>query len=345
MRGERDHQLLLVKLVKPGAHVKKGDVVAEFDRQYQLNLLDDFKANVIQAESSVKKLKAEMAVAKGAHDELLRGARADLDKARLDLKTIEVRSAIEAEKFKLAAEETDARYRQLLKEIKLFEASQAADLRANQIDLEQAQIELRQAEANVQRMVLRTPVDGLAVMKDIRRGPGQWGQVAVGDQLWPGQSFMQVVDPAAMVINAAVNQVDAELLRVGMAATIRLDGYPGLALPGHVINVGAISKPGGWRPTYMREIAVRLKLDEMDPRVIPDMSASADITLGTEKHATLVPLSSAFQEEAGTPFVFLSTPSGWKRRAIELGKRNHINAVVRSGLHEGDVIAVEKPLS
>ena len=28
---------------------------------------------------------------------------------------------------------------------------------------------------------------------------------------------------------------------------------------------GAMTKPGAWRPTYMRELSVRLKLDAIDP--------------------------------------------------------------------------------
>ena len=61
-----DFALVLVQLAQPGAHVKKGDVVAEFDRQYQLNRIEDYRDTVIQLEANVKKMKADMAdAAKG----------------------------------------------------------------------------------------------------------------------------------------------------------------------------------------------------------------------------------------------------------------------------------------
>src|SRR5664279_2370561 len=42
--GGGDFSLVLLKLAKPGIHVKSGDVVAEFDPQNQLQRLDDYKA-------------------------------------------------------------------------------------------------------------------------------------------------------------------------------------------------------------------------------------------------------------------------------------------------------------
>jgi hypothetical protein len=104
-----------------------------------------------------------------------------------------------------------------------------------------------------------------------------------------------------------------------------------------------MTKPGIWRPNYMREIPVRLKLDEMDSRVIPDLSASADIALASEKQAAIAPLHAVFREASSAPFVFVRTPSGWRRREIELGLSNHVSAVVRSGLKPGDVVATERP--
>jgi HlyD family secretion protein len=333
---------VLLKIVEPGRHVKKGDVVAEFDRQYQLNRLDDYKATVVQLDANIKKQKADLAVAKKAHDQLLESAKGDWDKALLDLKTAEVRSAIEAEDLKLAAQEAEARHKQLMDEAKLLEVSQRADMLASEIDREQAKIELDRATLNVDRMVVRAPMDGIAVMQTIWRG-GEYGQVQQGDQIWPGQTFMQIVDPTSMVLVTNLNQVDAEAVRLGLKATVRLDAYPGAEFPSRVIGIGAMSKAGVWRPDYMRAIPVRLKLEQIDARVLPDLSASADIVLAAEQHATLAPLGAVFRDGAPKPFVFLRTPSGFERREIEVGVRNHVAVAVRSGIVPGDVVVVEQP--
>jgi HlyD family secretion protein len=333
--------LVLVKLAKAGGFVHKGEVVAEFDRQYQLNRLDDFKAGVAQLEAGVAKLKADLAVAKEAHQQLVRVAKADLEKARLDLKTIEVRSAIESEKFKLSASEADARYKQMLAEIPLFDSLQAAQLRAAEVDLEQARIDLQRATMNVERMVLRAPVDGVIVMQSIWRG-GDFGQVQEGDQVWPGTFFMQIVDPGSMVVNATVNQTDSDHLRIGMRAGVRLDGYPGMLLPGHIVGIGAITKTAGWRANFVKEIPVRLKLDEVDPRLLPDLSASADVVLESERQVIVAPRQAIFHDGGtGRAFVLLKDASAWRRRYVDLGVTNHVAAAVRSGVHQGDVLAAQ----
>jgi biotin carboxyl carrier protein len=337
-----DFALVLTKLAEPGSHVKKGEVVAEFDPQYQSNRLDDYKATVLQLEANIKKMHSDLLTAKKAHDQLVESAKGDWDKALLDLKTAEVRSSIEAEDLKLAVRETEATYKQMVEEAKLLDASQQADILASEIERNQAKLELDRATVNLDRMVVHAPMDGIAVMQSIWRG-GEYGQVQNGDQIWPGQTFMQIVDPSSMVLAANLNQVDAESLQLGRRAKARMDAYPGFEFPARVVGIGAMTKPAFWRPDFRREIPVRLKLEEADPRVIPDLSASADIVLAAEKQATIVPLSAIFQDGRGKPFVFLRTGTAWERREIEVGMRNRVAAAVRSGVRPGDVVATERP--
>lgn len=276
--GGGDFQLQLVQLVPAGKRVKQGEIIAEFDRTNQLNRLDDYKASVVQYDASIEKLKADQRVARVAHDKLIASSMADLEKAKLDLQTAEVRSAIDGEKLKLAVEEADARYKQVIQEVSLFDESQRAQLRSAEISRELSKIELSRVQRNISRMVVAAPMDGIAVMKDIFRG-GEYGQIQNGDQLYPGQPFLQVIDPKSMIVNATVNQVDAEKIRLGQQAKVHLDAYPGVEFPAHVTGIGAMTKPGLFRPQFMREVPVRLKIDASDPVLIPDISASADIVI------------------------------------------------------------------
>jgi HlyD family secretion protein len=342
--GGNDFGLVLLELPNAGGRVKKGDVVAEFDRQNMLNRIDDYKDSVVQAEASIKNKKANLAVAYEAHQQQIRVAKADRDKAKIDLQTLEVVSEIDSVRLKLAAEETEAHYDELLKEVPLLEASQKADLRNSEITRDTSKIELQKAIANAEKMILKAPMDGIVVMQSIRRGM-EFGQAQKGDQIFSGQMFMQIVDPASMVVNANVNQVDAELLRIGQKATVRIDAYPGMELPAHVYSIGAVPVAGR-RPNFMRQIPIRLKLDKVDPLVVPDLSASADVTLESEQQATLAPLASIFRDgPAGKPFVYLRSEDGWIKRPVELGLQSNVDVAVRSGLVKGDVVAAESPLS
>ncbi|MGH9659307.1 MAG: efflux RND transporter periplasmic adaptor subunit [Bryobacteraceae bacterium] len=330
---------VLLSAAPGGSRVVKGDPVAEFDRQYMLNRIDDMKATVVQANNNVKKLMADLAVSKEAHEQTLRIARANVEKAKLDLKTIEVVSDIDAQRLKLAHEEADAQLNQVLKEVSLLDTSQRADLRATEIESNQTRLELERSQANAEKMVLKAPIDGIVVMSSLRRGM-EMGQVQAGDQVYSGQIFMTIVDPSSMVLNASINQVDSEQLRIGMKARIRLDAYPGLELPAHVFAIGAVPVAGR-RPNYMKQIPVRLKLDKMDNRIIPDLSASADIVLESAENAPMAPLSAIQQDgPSGAPFVWVESPQGWQKRTVELGVRSNLSVSIKSGLQPGDKVVV-----
>ena len=337
-----DFALVLMSLPNAGGRVKKGDPVAEFDRVSMLNRIDDYKDSVIQTEASIRNKQATLAVADEAHKQQVKVAKADMEKAKLDLQTLAVVSDIDAEKLKLAAEETEARYKQLLKEVPLLATSQKADLRGVELTRDQSKIELQKSISNADRMILKAPMDGIVVMQSIRRGM-EFGQAKVGDTIYPGQGFMQIVDPSSMVMNATINQVDAELLRIGMRALVHLDAYPGVELPAHVFAIGAVPVAGR-RPNFMREIPVRLKLEKMDSRVVPDLSASADVTLDSEQQAALAPLASIIQDgPAAKPFVLVRSAAGWQKREVELGLKNNVFVAVHSGLASGDVVALDIP--
>jgi len=185
-------------------------------------------------------------------------------------------------------------------------------------------------------------MDGIVVMQSIVRN-GEFGQIREGDQVQAGQPFVQIVDPSSMVLNATVNQVDAERLRLGMKATVRMDAYPDIELPATLMGIGAMAKASTFRARYVGEIPVRIKIDKTDPRVIPDLTGSAEIVLGSEKNTVLAPRSAVFAEEAGM-FMFVQGPEGWIKKKVELGLPNFTQVAVKSGVQKGDVVALQRPM-
>jgi HlyD family secretion protein len=290
----------------------------------------------------VKKMLANLAAVKEAHDQSVRAAKANWDKAILDLKTADVRSAIDAEKYKLAVEENDATYKQLVAEASLVDASQLAQIRVSQLNRDQSKIEVQRAEVNVKKMSVKAPMDGIVVMQSIVRN-GEFGQIREGDQVAAGQPFVQIVDPTSMVLNATVNQVDAEKLRLGMKSVIHMDAYPDIELPGNLVGIGAMAKASTFRARYVGEIPIRIKLEKTDSRVIPDLTGSAEIILNSERNTMIAPLSAVFGEEGGS-FVFVQGSEGWIKKKVELGLPSFTMVAIRSGLQKGDVVALQRPM-
>jgi multidrug efflux pump subunit AcrA (membrane-fusion protein) len=146
-----------------------------------------------------------------------------------------------------------------------------------------------------------------------------------------------------MVLNATVNQVDAERLRLGMKATMHLDAYPDIELPGTLIGIGAMSKTSTFRAGFVGEIPIRLKIEKMDTRVIPDLTGSAEVVLGSEHNAVLVPRAAVFEENGGS-FVFIQGPEGFTKKQVQPGLSSFTDVAIQSGLQKGDVVALQRPL-
>ncbi|MBL8212751.1 MAG: HlyD family efflux transporter periplasmic adaptor subunit [Bryobacterales bacterium] len=340
-----DFGAVLQTVIKPGTIIEKGATVAEFDRQYMLQRVDDYKAGVEQQESNMKRQLADLDVTRKSHEQSINTAKGDVDKAKLDLRTVPVRSDIESERFKLALEENDARHKQLLREVPFVRAGEESQVKIAEMDLKQSQIELRRAEQNADRMLVKAPIGGMVVMMSTFRG-SEFAQIQAGDPIMPGMPFMQIVDPSSMVVNALMNQVDVERVRVGAKARVRFDAFPDLELPAHVFSVAAMPRSSfSSRASFLKEIPVRIKLDKMDPRVIPDLSVSVDVIIEEEDASAIAPASAIFRDAPDAkPYVYVKVGETWARREVELGLSNYIQTVIRSGLKAGEVVAEQPPL-
>lgn len=341
--GTRDFQLVLEHLAKPGAQVRKNDVVAEFDRLAMVHRLDDYRASRIDHEFRLHTRRAALDVRRAAHQQRIRQAKARMDKAALDLKTAPVRSAMQIERYRLALEEAKATHASLVYQTRYLDESEDAQMRYADLDLRESQLEERRARENVEKMVARAPDDGFVVASHIFRGT-EYAPIEAGDQLRSGQTFLEIVDPRSMIVEASANQADIEQLRLGARARVRFDAHPDLELPARVHAIGMFAKSHRYRGNYVSEVPVFLKLERVDPRVTPSLSVSADVILQSEPRASIVPRAAIFRGgKSGQPFAYVQTASGWEKRTIELGLTNNVEAAVRSGLSPGDVVALAEP--
>ena len=345
--------MVLLSMAPPGEIVQKGDVVAEFDRQSQLLRIDDQHALVIQAQANIDKLRAELAITFETARQQLRMAKAEWEKAQLDLRTAEVRSEIEAEILELAVEETEASYKQLQEELELLKSSQEADLRALEITKQQQVIKETRAKIDSEKMVLWAAITGMTVRQTVFRGGGQFAQVQEGDEVRSGTFFLQIVDPSSMVLNGDLNQVDSQAVRVGQRAEIRLDAYPDKVWPGRVTAVGAIAGGGGGmrgprgagRTSFVRNVPVAFEIEAQAKEIIPDLSGSADILLEAHEDVVLVP-KDAIQSEGQQQFVYVKEGDSraYVKQAVETGQSNSTHTAILSGVDEGDEIALRPPV-
>lgn len=338
--------MTLISMAEAGSFVRKGDVVAEFDRQTQQQQIDDQEASVVQAQAAMKVREANLMIELETKRQERVAAKSEYEKAKLDLRTAPVKSEIEAEVLRNLMQEAEATYQQLEQEVKMLEQAHQAALRQVEIDLEQEEVDLKRAEFNVRRMLLESPIDGAVVHETVFNG-GTFAQVADGDEVRPGSMFMQIVNPASMVLEGQVNQADSQKVRIGQRAEVRLDAYPGEVFEGIVSSVsamaGAGSSSGRFRSgtgDYVRQIAVTIDILDQDSRIIPDLSASADVILDAQENVVTAPRE-ALDRDGDEYFVWVRSGSlEAQKRPVQLGQFNDTHAVVLDGLAGDETLEV-----
>jgi multidrug efflux pump subunit AcrA (membrane-fusion protein) len=337
LRGpEGNRDLILMKVAPSGKLVKKGALLAEIDGQSMQDHVDDLKDTIEAADADVRKRKAEQGIEWETLQQTLRVAKSEYDKAKLDASAAEVRTDIERQLLNLALEEAAARYKQQQADLASKEISQKAEIKILELTRERHTRHRNRHLVDLSKFTVNAPMNGLAVMSPIFRG-GEMGQFQEGDRVSPGQQFMKIVNPNTMQVEASINQSGSSELRIGQPAAIRFDAFPGLELKGKIYSIGALAV-GGWRQNfYIRTVPVRLTIEGADSRVIPDLSASADVVLGNAENRTLVPLG-AVQYENGKAVAYVKAGENFEKREIQLGLKNDTQAVVESGLKPGEEV-------
>jgi multidrug efflux pump subunit AcrA (membrane-fusion protein) len=331
---EGNRQMLIEKLAPSGSFVRKGDIVVEMDSTNSRDHIDDVQDTVDQSKLDLSKRKAEQALDWENLQQTLRVAKSELDIARLDASASEIRTPVDQELIRLAVEEAEARHKQLSADLASQRAVHQAELRILELTHERHSRHLNRHIADLQKFTIRAPMDGLVVMQQLFRS-GQMAQLEQGDQVFPGQAIMKIVNTASMQLEAQVNQAESSHFRIGQRALIRVDAFNDLRLEGKITSIGALAA-GGWRNSFfIRNVPVKLDIIGTDPRLIPDLSASAEVFLDRVDQALIAPRG-AFQREGDETVAYVKKGESFERRVVKLGLQNHTHAAILSGLNSGD---------
>ena len=342
MRGpDAGRALILIHVAKSGALVKKGDIVAQIDAQSMKDHVDDISAQIDQAESDIKKRKAEQALNWENLQQNIRVTKAELDKTKLDLGAAEIRTPIDAELLQLSKEEQEATLKQQMADLSSQKISNASEIRILELTKDRHVRHRDRHAHDIEKFTIHAPMNGLAVMQTIWRG-GEMGQVQQGDQISPGQPFMQIVDTTNMQVQATSSQVESDEMRLGQAALVSFDAFPDIKLKAKVASIGAIAIAGRNVNYFLRTVPVYLQILEHDNRVIPDLSTASNVVVDESESALLIPRE-APESKGGKWFVRVKTGDQFRPREVKLGMTDNLHVAVLEGLRAGEEIALDPP--
>jgi HlyD family secretion protein len=275
LAGQQMSTLTITKMTRSGSHVKRGDPLVEFDRQAQMRDFIDKQAEYDKLVDQVVGEQAKERAARAKDETELKQAEDNLRKAELEIQKTEILSRIDAEKNQENLDEAKATFEQLGETFDLKRKAAQSAIRILEIQRDRTRQIMLHAQANADLMQIHSPIDGVVVLNTIWK-QGTMGEVQEGDQVEPGVSFMQVVDPSAMQVRVLANQEDFLSLQVGQTASVKLDAYPELVFRAKLEQQAPMGRSGNFSDK-LRTFVVIFSIRGDDPRLMPDLSAAVDV--------------------------------------------------------------------
>lgn len=267
-------QLTLLQIVENGSRVKPGDLLAEFDSTDQLKLARDASAKFDDLSHQVDQKRAEQRNNTEKRNSDLIQAQADLKKAEIDIQKGPVLSDLEQQKNAIKLEDARAHIASLERSNRFHEQAEAAELRILELQRDRQKLTVQRQKENAALLTLRSTISGMVALQNTWRG-NSMGHAQEGDRLYSGEDLLQVFDPSTMVVLVSVAEPDGAILKPGSKATVHLDAFPDLTFTAHFDSASPVATSGF--ASSVKSFTARFVIDQTDPRLLPDLSAAADI--------------------------------------------------------------------
>ena len=271
--------LTLATLIENGKVVPVGELLATFDRIAEIIRLREAQAKFDDLRHQVEQKQAEhnSNAEKRASD--LQSAEADLKKAEIEIRKGPVLSEIEQQKNQVKLADAQAHVASLKKSNESHSRAEAAERRILELQRDRQKVAVDRSQANTEKLSVKAPIQGMVALQNVWRN-NSLGHAQEGDQVWPGTPLLQLFDPREMEVDVAVGEPDGASLVPGAKAVVHLDAFPELSFTAHFDSASPVAtSPLG---TSVKTFSARFRLDQSDPRLLPDLSAALDIELPRE---------------------------------------------------------------
>lgn len=229
--------------------VKKGQVIARLDPALFETQVAQARANLLNAEAEGEKARVTVA---------------DTRRNRERFAALYAKGYVS--KSELDAAET------------AYEAAEAA-LRAAQSRQVQAKASLDQTEVNLKYTIIRSPVDGIVIARNVDVGQ------TVAASLQAPTLFTIAQDLTKMQVDTNIDEADIGRVAVGQEGVFTVDAFPQRRFQGKVVQVRSAPQIIQNVVTYDAVVEV----DNTDLRLRPGMTANVQVVTARKEGVLLVP--------------------------------------------------------
>jgi HlyD family secretion protein len=340
--------LQITHLLHTGTAVKKGDLVMEFDPSEQRYKLDQNRSELMQADQEITKARADAAVVAAQDKVALLKARFDVRRAELDVLKNELVSSIDARKNDLALEQSKRVLAELEQDVKSRSASGEATISLAEEKRNKAKLAMDQAQDNINKMRVTAPMDGLVALEKNEGAAGGFffsgmslPEYHEGDQVEPGRSVGQVIDPKGMELVAKVGELERNNIKEGQLVDLQLDALPGSTFHGTVKTVGGNNARRFWEDDSSSKFEISVTLATTDAQMRPGLTAHVFINSDPQKNVIYAPRQALFLKE-NKRIVYVRNGNSFEPREVKIQAQNESRAAI-AGISAGTEIALVDP--
>ncbi len=316
-----------------GDKVKKGQVLAELDRE-------EIQARVDQARAQLEASTAS-----------LNGTRADLERAKVDAEGPDVpllkRAYDRAEGMAKdgvvsasALDDAEKNYKMSLNKQNVSKAQ----LQVLQAKIGQAQGQMAQDRANLKQLeeqlgytTIESPLDGIVLSRDVEIGDAVSSILVLGST---ATLVMTLGDTSEVYVKGKVDESDIGKVYLGQPARIKVESFKDKTFTGKVTKIS----PMGVEKDNVTTFEVRVSINNPEGVLKAMMTANAEIILEEHKGVLQIPEGSIIYDKDKKASVEVPDPKakeGKKKIAVNIGISNGAKTELLQGLKEGDQVVLQ----
>ncbi|HEY9532171.1 MAG TPA: efflux RND transporter periplasmic adaptor subunit [Burkholderiales bacterium] len=257
--------------------VKKGQIIARIDPATFELRVNQTRADLDAAESAVAVARSGLA-AQQAELGRVKIALVDAERDHARKKSLVEKNFIspaELDKARTVLDTTREELKAVQAQIQVSEAQVRTALAA----VKQRESLLRQAQVDLERTIIRAPVDGTVILRNVDAGQ------TVAASLQAPVLFTIAQDLRDMQVEAAIDEADVGRLRVGMPASFAVDAFPRRSFTGDIRQIRKSPQNVQNVVSYTVIISAR----NPDLALLPGMTANVRIVVDERPDALKVP--------------------------------------------------------
>lgn len=320
-------------LVDYGDTVKKGQVLAELDKQQILAQVNQQKASLEAAEAAARAADADLQHAKYDAE----GPDVPLLKRAYERAQQMARDGVVSPS---ALDDAQKNYEMAVNRQELGKAnvvSAAAKVKQAQAQVSQARAELAEKEEEYRNSTIVAPIDGTVLSRDVEVGDAVSSILVLGSS---ATLVMNLGDTRQVYVKGKVDESDIGKVYLGQPARIKVESYKDKMFGGKVTKIS----PMGVEKDNVTTFEVRVSIDNAKGELKSQMTANAEIILEEHKGILMLPEAALLYDKDRKASVEVPDPAakdGKKKIEVAVGISNGSKTELLSGLKEGQQVVLQ----